>query len=139
MAYEIPGLDITRKSSGDMSADKQYRLVSLSSANDSEGVVLGPTTAGGRVSGVWQGNSTAAEYGKVRVSGVSKVQISTGSGPIVSGSPICGSTVDELGFAQLATSTGLTQYNVGISLAALASGSSGVIPVLLMPWGHLAG
>lgn len=136
MAYEIPLLDITRKSSGDMSGENQYKLVSFSTANSAQGCILGPTTAGGRANGVWQGDSTSAEYGKVRVLGVTKIQISTGSGPIVEGSPICGSTVDTLGFAQLATSTGMSQHIVGISLETKSSGSSGLISILLTPWGH---
>src|SRR3990167_9790176 len=127
MAYDINLFDITRKSSGDMSGENQYKLVSFSTANSAAGVILGPTSAGGRAHGVWQDNSTAADHGRVRVAGVTKVQVSSGSGPIVEGSPICGSTVDTLGFAQLATSTGMTQHIVGFSLETKSSGSTGLI------------
>ena len=127
MAYEIPGFDITGKSSGDMSSN-QYKLVELSTTNADDGVIIGPSSAGGRVFGIWQGNSTAAEYGKVRVSGVSKAQVSTGSGPIVRGSPLTGSTN---GSVTLSTSTAGTQYHVGSALVAHASGSSGVIAMYL--------
>jgi len=132
MAYEIPLFDITRKSSGDMSSH-QYKLVTFSTTNDAEGCILGPATAGGRSHGVWQGDSTAAEYGKVRILGVSKVAISTASGTIVNGSPLTGSTTTGLGYVQLATSTGGTQQIVGVALEAIANGSTGVISALLMP------
>lgn len=136
MAYEIPLFDINAYSSGDMSSN-QYRLVIFSTTNAAEGCVLGPSTLGGRVNGIWQGDSTATEYGKVRVLGVSKAQVSTASGPIVRGSLLTGSTAAH-GTVCLSTSTGMTQFVVGISLAAFASGSSGVIPVMLTPSHHLS-
>lgn len=129
MAYEIPGLEITLKSSGDMSTS-QYCLVNLSTANSADGCILGPSTLGGHVVGVWQGNSTAAEHGKVQVSGIAKVQISTASDAIVLGSILTGSTAS-IGRALVSTSTANSQVPIGKAMAALASGSSAVIPVLL--------
>jgi len=131
MAYEQEGFSLSAKSSGDMSTN-QYKLVDLSTANHADGVILGPSTAGGNVLGIWQGNSTASEYGKVMITGVSKAVVSTGSGPIVRGSPLTGSTATH-GGVMLSTSTGATQQVVGQALVAIASGSSGIIPVLLMP------
>ena len=136
MAYEAGLFDITAKSSGDMSSN-QYKLVSLSSSNDTGGCIVGPTTLGGRITGIWQEDSTAAEYGKIRVLGISKAVVSTGSGPIVGGSLLTGSTATH-GGVTLSTSTGMTQFVVGIAMAAIASGSSGVIPVLLTPSHHLS-
>jgi hypothetical protein len=81
MATTIPGLTITAKSSGDMSSG-QYHLVNLSTTNSADGCILGPSTAGGYVVGVWLGNSTAAEHGPVQVSGVSKVQLSSATDAI---------------------------------------------------------
>src|SRR3990167_2653007 len=115
MANEIPGLDITRRSSGDMST-KQYFLVTFSTTNSVDGCILGPATAGCRAHGVWQGDSTAAEHAKVCVAGVSKVAISTASGTIVNGSPLTGSTISGLGHVQLATSTAGSQLVIGTAL-----------------------
>lgn len=132
MSFEIPGFDLTRKSSGDMSSH-QYKLVTFSTTNSADGCILGPATAGGRSHGVWQGDSTSAEFGKVRIYGVSKVAISTASGTIVNGSPLTGSTVSGLGHVQLATSTAGSQQVVGVALEAIANGTTGVISALLMP------
>lgn len=132
MTYEIPGFDITRKSSGDMSTH-QYKLVNFTTTNSADGCILGPATAGGRAYGVWQNDSTASEYGKVRMLGVSKVAISTASGTIINGSPLTGSTISGLGHVQLATSTGGTQNLVGVALEAIANGTTGVISALLIP------
>jgi len=134
MAYEQPLFDITGYSSGDMSSN-QYKLVLASTTNAADGVVLGPSSAGGKITGVWQGDSTASEYGKVRVLGVSKVQVSTGSAAITRGSHLTGSTAAH-GTVMVSTSTTGSQFIVGQALAAHASGSSGVIPVLLMPGWH---
>lgn len=134
MSYEMPLFDITRKSSGDMSTH-QYKVVTFSTTNSADGCILGPSTLGGRSHGIWQGNSTAAEYGKVRVLGVSKVAISTASGTIVNGSPLTGSTVSGLGHVQLATSTGNAGsfQIVGVALEAIANGTTGVISALIVP------
>ena len=129
MAIQIPGLTLTAKSSGDMSS-AQYHLVNLSTTNSADGCILGPSSAGGFVVGVWLGNSTAAETGPVQVSGVAKVQISTSSNAIALGTFLCGSTIS-IGRAIAATSTAGTQYTIGRAMAALASGSSAIIPVLL--------
>lgn len=129
MAYEINGEFITRKSSGDMSSG-QYHLVNASTTNSADGVILGPSSAGGHVIGVWQDNSTAATHGKVQVSGVAKVQLSTSTNAVTEGAILCGSTIS-IGRAIVSTSTANTQVPIGKALAPAASGSSGIIPVLL--------
>ena len=129
MAYDVPGLTITAKSSGDMSSG-QYHLVNLSTTNSADGCILGPSSAGGFVVGVWLGNSTAAEHGAIQVSGVAKVQLSTSHNAISYGQFLCGSTIT-IGRAITSTSTGATQYTIGRALATVTSGSSGIIPVLL--------
>ena len=129
MATQIPGLTITAKSSGDMSSG-QFHLVNLSTANSADGCILGPSSAGGFVVGVWLGNSTAAEHGPVQVSGIAKVQLSTATEAISYGEWLTGSTAS-IGRAIATTSTANTQYTIGRAMAAVASGSSAIIPVLL--------
>lgn len=129
MAYSIPGFEFSAKSSGDMSS-AQYHLVRLSTTNSADGVILGPSSAGGQVHGVWQGNSTAAEHGAVQHSGIAKVQLSTATEAISFGEILCGSTATT-GRAVASTSTGNTLVPIGFAMAAVASGSSAVIPVLL--------
>lgn len=129
MANSIPGLTITAKSSGDMSSG-QYHLVNLTTTNSADGCILGPSSAGGHVVGVWLGNSTAAEHGAIQVSGVAKVQLSTSHDAITYGQILCGSTLS-IGRAITSTSTGNTQVPIGKALATVSSGSSGVISVLL--------
>jgi hypothetical protein len=129
MATTIPGLTITAKSSGDMSSG-QYHLVNLSTTNSADGCILGPSTAGGYVVGVWLGNSTAAEHGPVQVSGVSKVQLSSATDAISYGEFLTGSTAT-IGRAIAITSTAGTQVPIGRALATVSSGSTAIIPFLL--------
>lgn len=129
MATQIPGLTITAKSSGDMSSG-QFHLVNLSTANSADGCILGPSTAGGFVVGVWLGNSTAAEHGPVQVAGVAKVQMSTASEAVSYGEWLTGSTAT-IGRAIAITSTAGTQIPIGRALASVTSASSAIIPVLL--------
>lgn len=124
MANEIPGLSITLKSSGDMSS-YQFAPVVASTANAAGGctVVL---TEGAKVTGIWQGDSTSAEFGRVMVSGVSKAQARAVDTAIVSGSLVYAST-DGL----TTGSTDAAVNYVGQSLDALSTGSTGFIRVLL--------
>lgn len=129
MAFQQNASFITAKSSGDMSSAK-YHLVNLSTANSADGCILGPSTAGGFVVGVWQGDSTAAEHGPVQVGGVAKVQLSTATEAISYGEWLTGSTAS-IGRAVATTSTDNRHFLIGRALAAVASGSSAIIPVLL--------
>lgn len=129
MAYAIPGLTITAKSSGDMSS-AQYHLVNLSTTNSADGCILGPSSQGGHVIGVWLGNSTAAEHGSIQVSGVGRVQLSTTTEAISYGEILTGSTAT-IGRAIASTSTTGHFVAIGKALAAVASQSSAIIPVLL--------
>lgn len=135
MATTIPGLTLTAKSSGDMSS-AQFHLVNFSTTNSADGVILGPSSAGGHVAGVWLGNSTAAEHGEVQVSGVSKVQLSTATEAISYGEWLTGSTAT-IGRAMAITSTANTQVPIGRALATVTSGSSAIIPLLLNIGGKL--
>lgn len=132
MAYEMGGRYLTLKSSGDMSS-AQYHLVTASTTNSADGCIIGPSSAGGKVIGVWQDNSSAATHGKVQFDGISKVQLSTGTAAVSVGSWLTGSTAGGLGRAMVSTSTDARHHLIGQALAAAAAGSSGVIPVLLMP------
>lgn len=129
MAYEINGQFITLKSSGDMSSG-QYHLVNATTTNSADGCILGPSSQGGHVIGVWQDNSTAATHGKVQVSGVAKIQVSTATEAISLGEILTGSTAS-IGRVIASTSTTGHFVVVGKALAAVASGSSAIIPVLL--------
>lgn len=129
MAITHPGLTITAKSSGDMSSG-QFHLVNLSTTNFADGCILGPSSEGGFVVGVWLGNSTAAEPGPVQVHGIAKVQVSSATNAIAYGQFLTGST-QTIGRAKATTSTGATHYTIGRAMAAVASGSTAIIPVLL--------
>ena len=127
MANEIPGLTITRKSTGDMSS-YQYRAVAASSTVVAGGVAL-TATLGGALLGIWLDNSTAASFGAVQVSGVAKVQAGASSEmatAIIEGKYIVSSSV---GQGILSTAAGLPC--IGIALAPLATDSTGLLPVLL--------
>lgn len=124
MALEIPGLKITRESSGDMSAH-QYRAVAFSSAGGAAIVAA----RGGLAHGVWLGNSTARTYGDVQVTGVAKLQAGDSSGmeaAITEGRVVVASS---RGMA--VPSTGAGQHRLGFAMEPLATGSTGVIGVLL--------
>lgn len=129
MAIQIPGLTLTAKSSGDMSS-AQFHLVNLSTTNSADGCILGPSSAGGHVIGVWLGNSTAAEHGAIQVSGVAKIQLSTATEAISYGEILTGSTAT-IGRAVASTSTTGAFVAIGKALASVTSGSSAIIPVLL--------
>jgi len=124
---EIPGLKYTLKSSGDMSAD-QYTAVVASSANVAGGCTI-VAAIGAKVSGVWTGDSTAAEQGAVQHSGVAKLQAGGSSGmdtAITEGTIVVASSV---GYA--VPSSGAGQHQIGQALDPLSTGSTGIIRVLL--------
>src|SRR5690606_21023739 len=86
MANQIPGLIITLKSSGDMSAN-QFSPVGASTANDADGCTV-VATSGAAVTGIWLGNSTQSEYGAVQASGVAKVQADANDTAIAVGAKV---------------------------------------------------
>lgn len=123
MAYEIPGLTLTLLSSGDMSGN-QYKCVRASSANADGGATL-VAERGGLLTGVWQDNSTAATYGKVMFTGVSKV-LAGGGDAITQGAVLVASSA-----GQAVPSTASGQHTIGFALESLSSDATGVIPVQL--------
>jgi hypothetical protein len=127
MAYEVPGIDISLLSSGDMSSN-QYRAVDASTTNANEGATK-LAVRGGDITGVWQDNSTATTHGRVRTSGVTKMAAGDSSAmetAITQGLKVVASSV-----GQAVPSSGAGQFLLGISLGSLSTGSTGIIPVLL--------
>ena len=126
MSYEQIGLDVTRRSSGDMSSH-QYKLVTFSTANDAKGCILS-TERGTLTHGVWQGpKSTVAEYGRVRVVGVTKVAAGDSSAmdvAITAGSLLQASSV---GQAVPSTAGTVNPNLVGFAMESLSTGSTGII------------
>ena len=129
MSYSIPGIVLTLRSSGDMSSH-QYKAVQASTTNHVDGCVV-VAARGAKLTGVYQHNSTTQEAGAVMVSGVSKVLAGDSSAMavgITAGLPVVASSV---GAAVASTAAG--QWLIGIALEPLATGSTGVIAVLLTP------
>ena len=127
MAFEIPGTKYTRLSSGDMSAH-QYKAVLDSTTNADEGTAV-VATRGGRLSGIWQQNSTATEAGEVMLTGISKVAAGDSSGmdtAITQGSNVVCSSK-----GAAVPSTGAGQYLIGQAKESLSTGSTGIIAVAL--------
>lgn len=129
MAYEIPVLDFSLKSSGDMSSN-QYKAVLASSANDDNGATV-VATRGGKWTAIWQNNSTTSEFGKVTGYGIAKV--AAGDSSAMETAITQGSMVVASSKGQAVPSTGAGQFYLGIALGTLSTGSTGVIPVLLTP------
>lgn len=127
MAFEVPGLELTLRSSGDMSGN-QYKLVNASTTNVADGAAK-TATRGGGVIGVWQDNSTEQTHGKVQASGVSKVAAGDSSG--METAITLGSRVVASSQGQAVPSSAAGQHMVGIALGSLSTGSTGIIPVLL--------
>jgi hypothetical protein len=127
MAFEIPGLTITRQSSGDMSAH-QYKAVIASSANAAGGATV-VATRGGALSGVWLGNSTSQEHGNVQVSGVAKLQ--AGDSSAMDNAITEGGIVVASSKGQAVPSTAAGQHVIGRALEPLTTGSTGIIAVQL--------
>jgi len=126
MSFEQVGLDVTRKSSGDMSS-YQYRLVTFSTANSAKGCVLS-TERGTLTHGVWQGpKSTVAEYGRVRVVGVTKVAAGDSSAMDVGITEGCLLKASSVGQAIPSTAGTVNPNLVGFSMESLSTGSTGII------------
>lgn len=129
MAYEIPLLDITLTSSGDMSS-YQYRAVAASSANAAGGCTL-VATRGAKVTGVYQDNSTASEPGRVRVWGVSKLAAGDSSAmdtAITEGLFLVASSV-----GQAVPSSAADLHVYAMALESLSTGSTGIIAGIVFP------
>lgn len=127
MSYEIPGLNISLVSSGDMSSH-QYKAVRASTTNAVDGCVL-LSARGTRATGVYQHNSTTSEAGKVMVLGVTKMQAGDSSGmesAIAVGAPVMASSV-----GAAVPSTDTSDARIGFALEPLGTGSTGIIAVLL--------
>jgi len=129
MSYSVPGIQISLKSSGDMSSH-QYKAVQASTTNAADGCIV-TATRGGKVTGVYQNNSTASEAGLVMLTGVTKMIAGDSSAmdnAITAGLRVVASSV---GAAVPSTAAG--QNVIGIALQPLTTGSTGVIAVLLTP------
>lgn len=127
MSYSMPGLLLTLLSSGDMSSN-QYKAVQASTTNAVDGAVV-TATRGGKVTGVYQNNSTQAEAGAVMASGVSKVLM--GDSSAMANAIAVGDKVVASSVGQAVPSTGAGQHLIGIALEPAATGSTGMISVLL--------
>lgn len=132
MSFEYTGvLDITRKSSGDTSS-YQYRLFALSTTNTADGAILA-TARGQKVDGVWQNNSTAAEFGKLRVIGVSKVAAGDSSDMETAIAPGTLLKASSIGQAVPSTAGTVNPHAFGFALEALSTGSTGIIAAVVLP------
>ena len=132
MAWDGMGIDISLKSSGDMSA-YQYRCVVASTTNVNQGCILN-VLLGTRITGVFQDNSTAAEFGKVRVLGISKIQAGSSSGSEVSGGILEGAKIMCSTVGQAVEAAGnSSEKGIGIALEAMGTASTGIIAALILP------
>ena len=132
MAYEGMGIDISLNSSGDMSGS-QYKCVRASTTNNNQGCILS-VNKGARITGVYQDNSTAAEFGKVRVLGISKIQAGSSSGSEVSGGILEGAKImcSTVGQA-IEAAGGSSEKGIGIALEPMGTASTGIIAALIIP------
>lgn len=132
MSFDMnEGFSLTRRSSGDTSS-YQYRLMALSTTNANDGCVLA-TARGQLVHGVWQNNATAAEYGKLKVAGVSKVAAGDSSAMetgITEGTLLKASSI---GQAVPSTAGTVNPLVIGYALEALSTGSTGIIAAMIIP------
>jgi hypothetical protein len=130
MAYSGENISVSLNSSGDMSG-KQYACVVASTTNNNQGCIL-QTTLGGTVTGIYQNNSTAAEFGKVVVIGHTKVIAGSSSGNedgIVAGGLLTVSTVSQA----IPSSGGANDSVFGMALEVMGTASTGVISALVLP------
>lgn len=124
MAWENGILDIGQfASTGDMTSN-QYKAVQLSTSVADGFALVG--TAGARVDGVVQENSTTATAMALRVLGVTKVAAESSNVAIAPGTRLIANAN-----AQAYPSTAAGQHLIGISLGTVSTGSSGIIPCLL--------
>lgn len=127
MAYEIPGLSFTLRSSGDMSSN-QYRAVQASTTNTEDGATR-VATRGGAAIGVWQDNSTEQTHGRIMGTGITK--LAAGDSSAMETAITLGLNVVASSVGQAVPSTGAGQHLLGKALGTLSTGSTGIIPVLL--------
>ena len=132
MAWDGMGIDISLNSSGDMSSF-QYRCVVASTTNKNQGCILN-VLKGTKITGVYQDNSTAAEFGKVRVLGISKIQAGSSSGSEVSGGILEGAKIMCSTVGQAIEAAGnSSEKGIGIALESMATDSTGIIAALIIP------
>lgn len=128
MAFELILGSISRKATGDMSSN-QYQCV-LASSSDAAGEIAVVAVRGGHVTGVVQDKSTAAGLAsKVAISGVSKVAAGDSSGmenAITEGAFVMASSL-----GQAVPTTAATLHIFGMALEPLATGTTGIISILL--------
>src|SRR3990167_4608544 len=129
MAYQVPGVIVSLLSSGDMSTH-QYKAVQASTTNAVDGCIV-TATRGGKVTGVYQNNSTSQEAGAVQLTGVSKVVAGDSSAMANAITAGLGVVASSVGAAVPSTAAG--QFLIGIALEPLTTGSTGIIAVLLTP------
>jgi len=128
MAYEIPLLIDSKRSTGDMSS-YQYRAVALSTAAGYDDGVALVAARGAAVHGVWLDNSTASDHGRLMLEGVAKLAAGDSSGTETAISP--GDIVVASSVGQAVASTAADLHAIGIAQEALSTGSTGWIAVHL--------
>ena len=132
MAFDGMGIDVSLKSSGDMSSN-QYRTVEASTTNAEQGCIV-LVTRGALPTGVFQDNSTRAEFGNVRVLGITKLQAGASSGSEVSGGIVQGGLLMNSSVGQAIEAAGnSSEHVIGIALESMGTASTGIIGALLVP------
>lgn len=132
MAFDGMGIDISLKSSGDMSSN-QYKPVTASTTNADQGCIVN-VTRGSKITGIWQENSTAADFGKVRVLGISKLQAGASSGEETGGGIISGGMLMNSSVGQAIVALGnSSEHGIGIALDVMGTASTGFIGALILP------
>ena len=132
MAYEGTGIDISLNSSGDMSGS-QYKCVSASTTNNNQGCIIN-VTRGSKITGIYQDNSTAAEFGRVRCLGISKLAAGASSGEETSGGIIAGGMLMNSSVGQAIVALGnSSEHGIGIALEVMGTASTGIIAALILP------
>lgn len=129
MASDIPLLDLTLLSSGDMSSN-QYKAVQASTTNAVDGCIV-VATRGAAITGVYQDNSTQSEAGRVRALGVTK--IAAGDSSAMENGIKPGSWLQASSVGHAVPSTDTRNAPIGIALDALSTGSTGIIRMLVIP------
>lgn len=128
MAYQIPGLIISLKSSGAV-ATQQFHGVFATSSIAAGGYAM-VAARGGRVTGVLLGNSTEATDQAIQITGVAKIAAGDSSAmetAITEGLVLSMSSVGQA----IPSTGGASEWKIGTALEPLATGSTGVISVLL--------
>lgn len=128
MAFENMVLDVSRLSSGDMSAN-QFKAVQLSTTNAQDGAIVN-AARGTAIFGVYQDNSTQSEAGRIRTIGITKILAGDSSAmqnAIAPGGRLVASSV-----GHAVPSTDTRDAQIGISLDSLSTGSTGIISMLIV-------